>query len=199
MVLCDFRWIVEHPCQTQWVFRAQVGMTVVVDHSGKLHGKQKCSIKDVISNKEAVCLPKQKWQETYFLGPFGYVGKSSVIQVFHQKNFFNQYICYMLTKLVYKDFPSGGSCGGEGAQWPDPSIGLCLTKGHLGILLKFQAFSQRSSCWAASGSDMVPQARACLEETRHSSVIVNRFWTDMFNLLLLYKSHAAKCHRVELN
>ena len=85
MVLCDFRWIVEHPCQTQWVFRAQVGMTVVVDHSGKLHGKQKCSIKDVISNKEAVCLPKQKWQETYFLGPFGYVGKSSVIQVFHQK------------------------------------------------------------------------------------------------------------------
>jgi len=30
-----------------------VGMTILVDHSGKLYSKEKCTIKDLIANKEA--------------------------------------------------------------------------------------------------------------------------------------------------
>ena len=33
--------------------RSQVGMTVLIDQSGHLFGKKKCSIKDLIVNKEA--------------------------------------------------------------------------------------------------------------------------------------------------
>ena len=35
---------------------AQVGMTLVIDHSGRVHTQRKPTIKDVVVNKEACCI-----------------------------------------------------------------------------------------------------------------------------------------------